>query len=90
MDRASVFELHKIFKEGNESVRNDERCGSNKEVNTLELIGQWVSVRITILRFFGSSVRGSVGRGQHSSNQVSAISTRTIHQATTPSLSQTI
>ena len=27
MNRASVFEWHKIFKEGRESVRNDERCG---------------------------------------------------------------
>ena len=32
----------------------------------------------------------SVGRGQHSSNRVSDISTRTMHQSITPSLSQTI
>ena len=32
----------------------------------------------------------SVGRSQHSSKRVSGISTRTIHQSTTPSLSQTI
>ena len=32
----------------------------------------------------------SVGRGQHSSNRVCGISSRTMHQATTPSLSQTI
>ena len=31
-----------------------------------------------------------LGRGQHSSNRVSGISTRTIHQSTIPSLSQTI
>ena len=40
MSRASVFEWHKIFKEGRESVRDDERCGRSKEVNTPELIGQ--------------------------------------------------
>ena len=40
--------------------------------------------------FKGSSGRDSVGRGQHSSNRVSGISTRTMHQSTTPSLSQTI
>ena len=34
MNRASVFEWHNIFKEGRESVRNDERCGLSKEVNT--------------------------------------------------------
>ena len=43
-----------------------------------------------MLRFLGSSVRDSVGRGQHSSNGVSGISTRTLHQSRTPSLSQTI
>ena len=34
MDRASVFEWHKRFKEGRESVGDDERCGRSKEVNT--------------------------------------------------------
>ena len=48
------------------------------------------STRNTVLRFLGSSARDSVGRGQHSSNRVSDISTRTTHQSTTPSLSQTI
>ena len=40
MNRASVFEWHKRFKEGRESVRDDERCGKSKEVRTLELISQ--------------------------------------------------
>ena len=51
MNRASVFEWHKRFKEGRESVRVDERCGRSKEVNTPELIGQRLRVRVTILRF---------------------------------------
>ena len=51
MNRASVFEWHKRFKKGRESVRDDERCGSSKEVNTPELIGQRVKVRVTMLRF---------------------------------------
>ena len=90
MNRASVFEWHKRFKEGRESVRDDERCGRSKEVNTAELIGQRFRVRVIMLRFQGSSGRDSIGRGQHSSNLVSGISTRTIHQSATPSLSQTI
>ena len=45
------FKWHKRFKEGRESVRDDERCGRSKEVNTPELIGQRVSVRFTMLRF---------------------------------------
>ena len=40
MNQASVFEWHKRFKEGRESVRDDERCARSKEVITLELIGQ--------------------------------------------------
>ena len=51
MNRTSVLEWHKRFKEGKVSVRDDERCGSRKEVNTLELIGQTVRVRVTMLRF---------------------------------------
>ena len=90
MNRASVFEWHKRFKEDTESVRNDERCGRIKEVNTPELIGQKVRVRVTMLKFEGSSGRDSVGRGQQSSNRVSGISTRIMHQSTTPSLTQTI
>ena len=78
------------FREGTESVRDDEGCGRSKEVNTPELIGQTVKVRVTMLRFYGSSRRDSVGRGQQSSNRVSGISNRTINQSTTPSLSQTI
>ena len=90
MNWASVYEWHKRFKEGRESVKDDERCGRSKEVNTPELIGQRVRVRVTILRFEGSSGRDSVWRGQQSSNRVSGISSRTIHQSTTPFLSQTI
>ena len=38
---------------GQQSVRDDERCGRSKEVNTPELIGQTVRVRVevTMLRF---------------------------------------
>ena len=50
-NRVSVFEWHKRFMEGKESVRDDERCGRSKEVNTPELIGQRVRVRVTMLRF---------------------------------------
>ena len=38
MNRASVFEWYKRFKEGTEPVRDDERCGRNREVNTPEVI----------------------------------------------------
>ena len=51
MNRASVFEWHKRFKEGRESVRDDLRGGRSKEVNTSELICQRVRVKVTMLRF---------------------------------------
>ena len=51
MNRASVFEWHKRFKEGRESVRDDERYERSKEVNTPELIGQRVRLRLTMQRF---------------------------------------
>ena len=34
------FEWYKRFKEGRESVRDDERCGRSKKVRTPEFIGQ--------------------------------------------------
>ena len=49
MNRASVFEWHKRFKEGRGSLRDDERRRRRKEVNTPELIG--LRVRVTMLRF---------------------------------------
>ena len=51
MNQPSVIEWHKRFKEGRESVRDDERCGRSKEVNTPELIGQRVRARVTTLWF---------------------------------------
>ena len=40
MNRASVFEWHKGFKEARKTVRDDERRGRNKEARTPNLIGQ--------------------------------------------------
>ena len=49
MNRASVLEWHKRFKEGKVSVRDDERCGSSKEDSIPELIGQRVRVTVTVM-----------------------------------------
>ena len=48
MNQASVFEWHKRFKQSRESVRDDERCGRSKEVNTPELMGQRVRARVKV------------------------------------------
>ena len=51
MNQASVFEWHKRFKEGRESVRDDERYRRSKEVNTPDLICQTARVKVIMLRF---------------------------------------
>ena len=91
MNRASVFEWYKRFKEGTGSVRDDERCARSNEVNTPELIGQWVRVRVyyvEVLREFQEEIQSE----EASTLQIGSVafSTRTMHQSTTPSLSQTI
>ena len=49
MNRASsVLEWHKRFEEARESVRDDERSRRRKEVNTPELIGQRVRVKVRV------------------------------------------
>ena len=80
MNRALVFEWHKRFKEGRGFVRDDERCGRGKEVITPELIAKGLGLGLLCWGFKGDSV----GRGEHSSNRLSGISTRTMHQSTTP------
>ena len=49
MNRAWVFEWHKRFKEGRESVRDDERCGRSKEVTTSELMGKRLALGLGLL-----------------------------------------
>ena len=51
LNKASVFEWHKRFKEARESVGDDERCDRSKEVKRPELIGQAVRVKVTMLKF---------------------------------------
>ncbi len=48
MTQELVFEWHQRFKQGRESVRDDERCGKSKKVNTQEYIGQRVRVRVRV------------------------------------------
>ena len=49
MNRASIFEWHKRFKEGRESERDDKSRGRSKVIRTPELIGP--RIRVTMLRF---------------------------------------
>ena len=68
VNRGSVFQWHKRFKEDREFVRYDKRRGRTKEVNTPELIGQ-------IKNFMDKDRRASI-------ETVSAqfdVSVRTVH-----------
>ena len=51
MNRASVSEWHKRFKDGREFVGDDERCRRSMKVKKPELISQRFRVRVTMLRF---------------------------------------
>ena len=53
MNRASVCEWHKRFKESRETVRYDERCGRSKEVNTPQLISQRIGLGLLCWGFTG-------------------------------------
>ena len=83
MNRASVLSDIRDSRKAS-FVRDDERCRRSKEINTPEC--DWPK-RLG----FGFICRGFKWVQEESpSNRVSGISTRTIHQSTTPSLSQTI
>ena len=87
INRTSGFEWHKRFKEDRETVRDDERCRRSKEVNTPELIGQRLGLGLLCWGFKG--VQQEIPWA--STLQIGLWHfTRTIHQSTTPSLSQTI
>ena len=53
INRASVFEWHKRFKEGWESVRDDERCGRSMEVNTQSWLAKGLGLGLLCWGFKG-------------------------------------
>ena len=71
MNRAWVFEWHKRFKEGRQSVRDDERCGRSKEVNTPQLIGQGLGLGLLCWGF--KWVQEEIPREEASTLQISSV-----------------
>ena len=90
MNRAPALEWHKRFKEGRESVRDDERCGRSKEVNTQSWLAKGLGLGLLCRVFKGFQEEIPSKEASTLSNRASGFSTRTIHQSTSPSLSQTI
>ena len=83
MNRASVLEWHKRFKEGRDSVRDNERCGRSKEVNTPELMGKIVRVGLLCWGFKG--VQEDIPSEEASTLQIGSV-IFPIGQCTSPQL----
>ena len=71
INRASVFEWQKRFKEARESMRADERCGSSKEVNTPELTGHGLGLGLLCWGFKG--VQEEIPSEEASSLQIGSV-----------------
>ena len=69
MNQTSVFEWHKRFKEGRESLRDDERCVRSKEVRTPELIGQIKSCMDKDCRVSIETISAQFGVSTHNYSQ---------------------
>ena len=85
MNRASVFEWHKRFKEARESVRDDERRGRSKEINTPELIGQGLGLFLTSLCWDFKGVQEEIPWEEASTLQIGSVAF-TPGQYTSPQL----
>ena len=83
MNRASGFEWHKRFREGRESVRDNERCGRSREVNTQELIGQRLGLGLLCWGFKG--VQEEILSEKASTLQIRSVAFQT-GQCTSPQL----
>ena len=73
MNRASVFEWYKRFKEGTESMRDDESCGRSKEVNTPELIGQGLGLGLGLLCWGFKGVQEDIPSEEASTLQIGSV-----------------
>ena len=73
MNRASVFEWHKRFKEGRESVGDDDWCGRSKEVNRLELIGQRLGLGLGLLCWGFKGIQEEIPREEASALQIGSV-----------------
>ena len=88
MNRVWVFEWHKRFKEGRESARDDERCGEVRK----SIDQTWLAKGLGLLCGGFKGVQEEIPMEKANTLQIGSVATsnRTMHQSTTPSLSQTI
>ena len=73
MNRASVFEWHKRFKEGRESLRDGERRGRSKEVRTPQLGSHWTDSQQGILCWGFKGVQEEIPSEEASTLQIGSV-----------------
>ena len=69
MNRASVFEWHKTFKEGRESVRDDERCGGVRKSEHQS----WLAKQSGLLYWGFKGVQEEITREEVSTLQIGSV-----------------
>ena len=80
MNRAWVFEWHKRFKEGRESVRDDEKCGRSREVNTSRV--DWPkSLGLGLLCWGFKKVQEEIPREEASTLQFGSVAFPPVHNS---------
>ena len=85
MNRASVFEWHKRIKKGRESMRDDEKCGRTKEVNTPELMAKELGIGLGLLCWDFKGVQEEILSEETSTLQIGSLAFPT-GQCTNPQL----
>ena len=84
MNQASVFEWHKRFKEGRESVRDDERCGRSKKSIDQSWLAKGLGLGLLCWGFKG--VQEEIPREEASTLQIGSVAFPA-GQCTSPQLS---
>ena len=89
LESSISFWVAKRFKEGRESVRDDERCGRSKEVNTPELIGHRLGLGLGLPCWGFNGVQEEIPSEEASTLEIETVAFSP-GQCTTPYLLQTI
>ena len=85
MNRASVFWWHKRFKEGRESVRDDEKCGRSRESIHHSWLAKGLGLRLRLLCWGSKGVQEEIPSKEASTLQIGSVAFPT-EQCTTPQL----
>ena len=73
MNRASVFEWHKRFKEGRESVRDDERCGGVRKSIHQSWLAKGLGLGLELLCWGSKGVQEEIPREEASTFQIGSV-----------------